>query len=76
MELVKGNINLPCCEYVNMWCGVIHDQPIGPSIFPQNLTGQIYTNFCKMTCQPSQRIFLYEYIICSTTMVGQVAQSV
>ena len=76
MELFKGNINLPCCECVNIWCCVIHDQPIGPSIFPQHLTGHIYTNICKMNCQPSQRIVLYEYVRCITIVVGRVAQSV
>jgi hypothetical protein len=29
---------------VNMWCDVIGDQLIGPYIFPQCLTGNIYTN--------------------------------
>jgi len=30
--------------YVNMCCGVIGDQLIGPYIFPQRLTGDIYAN--------------------------------
>ena len=29
---------------VNVWCGVIGDQLIGPYIFPQRLTGDIYAN--------------------------------
>jgi hypothetical protein len=29
---------------VNMWCDVTGDQLIGPYIFPQRLTGDIYTN--------------------------------
>jgi len=32
---------------INMWCGVIGDQIIGPCIFPQHLTGDIYTNFLQ-----------------------------
>jgi sarcosine oxidase delta subunit len=30
---------------VNIWCAVIGDQLIGPYIFPQRLTGDIYVNF-------------------------------
>jgi hypothetical protein len=30
-----------------MWCGVIGDQLIGPYIFPQRLTGDIYANFLQ-----------------------------
>jgi len=29
--------------YVNVWCGVIGDQLIGPYIFPQRVTGDINT---------------------------------
>ena len=29
---------------VNVWCGVIGDQLIGPYIIPQHLTGEIYAN--------------------------------
>ena len=29
----------------NAWCGVTGDQLIGPYIFPQHLTGDIYANF-------------------------------
>ena len=32
---------------VNVWCGVIGDQLIGPCIFPQRLTGDIYANFLQ-----------------------------
>jgi len=32
---------------VNVWCGVIGDQIIGPYIFPQRLTGAIYANFLR-----------------------------
>jgi len=32
---------------VNVWCGVIGDQLIGPYIFPQRLTSGIYTNFLQ-----------------------------
>ena len=38
---------------VNVWCVVIGDQLIGPYIFLQHLTGDIYSNFCKMNCQHS-----------------------
>ena len=30
-----------------MWCGVIGDQLTGLYIFPQRLTGDIYTNFLQ-----------------------------
>jgi len=32
---------------VNVWCGVIGGQLIGPYIFPQLLTGDIYANFLQ-----------------------------
>jgi len=32
---------------VNMWCGVIGDQLIGPYIFPQLLTGDIYASILQ-----------------------------
>ena len=32
---------------VNVWCDVIGDQLIGPYIFPQHLTGDIYANFLQ-----------------------------
>jgi len=32
---------------VNVWCGVIGDQLIGPYIFPQCLTGDIYASFLQ-----------------------------
>ena len=32
---------------INMWCGVIGDQIIGPYIFLQHLTGDIYTKFLQ-----------------------------
>ena len=32
---------------VNAWCGVIGDQLTGPHIFPQRLTGDIYTNLLQ-----------------------------
>ena len=32
---------------VNVWCGVIGDQQIGPYIFPQRLTGDIYANIVQ-----------------------------
>jgi hypothetical protein len=32
---------------VNMWCGVIGDQLIGPYIFLKRLTGDIYPNFLQ-----------------------------
>jgi hypothetical protein len=31
----------------NVWCGIIGDQLIGPYIFPQRLTGDIYANFLQ-----------------------------
>jgi hypothetical protein len=34
---------------VNVWCGVIDDQLIGPYIFPQRLPDYI----CEMNCQHS-----------------------
>ena len=35
------------------WCGDNGQQMTGPYIFPQLLTGDIYANVCKMTCQRS-----------------------
>jgi hypothetical protein len=32
---------------VNVWCGLIGDQLIGPYIFPQRLTGAIYANILR-----------------------------
>ena len=32
---------------INVWCGVTSDQIIGPYIFPQHLTGDIYTNLLQ-----------------------------
>jgi hypothetical protein len=32
---------------INVWCGVIGDQLIGPYIFPQHMTGDIYANFLQ-----------------------------
>jgi len=32
---------------VNVWCGVTGDQLIGPYIFPQRLTGDIYANLLQ-----------------------------
>jgi hypothetical protein len=32
---------------INVWCGVIGDQLIGPNIFPQCLTGDIFANFLQ-----------------------------
>jgi len=32
---------------INVWCGVIGDQLIGPYIFQQRLTGDIYANFLQ-----------------------------
>jgi len=32
---------------VNVWCGVIGDQLIGPYISPQRLTGDFYANFLQ-----------------------------
>jgi hypothetical protein len=32
---------------LNMWCGVTGDQIIGPYIFSQHLTGDIYTNYLQ-----------------------------
>jgi len=32
------------CFSVNVWCGVIGNRLIGPYIFPQRLTGDIYAN--------------------------------
>jgi len=36
--------NYQRCFYVNILCGVTADQPIGPYIFPQHLTSDIWTN--------------------------------
>jgi hypothetical protein len=33
---------------VNMWCGVIGDQLIGPKNFPAFLTGDIYTTILQV----------------------------
>jgi hypothetical protein len=38
---------------VKVSCGVIGDQLIGPNIFSQRLTRDIYANLCKMNCQHS-----------------------
>jgi hypothetical protein len=27
---------------INLWCGVLHDQLIGPFVFPGRLTGAVY----------------------------------
>ncbi|PSN44542.1 hypothetical protein C0J52_18389 [Blattella germanica] len=32
---------------VNVWCGVVYDQLMGPFILPGNLTGQMYNNFIQ-----------------------------
>jgi len=32
---------------MNMWCGVTGDRLNGPYIFPQHLTGDIYTNILQ-----------------------------
>jgi hypothetical protein len=32
---------------LNVWCGVTGDQLIGPYLFPQLLTGDIYANFLQ-----------------------------
>ena len=39
--------NYQHCFSVNVWCGIIGDQLIGPYIFPQRLTGAIYANFMR-----------------------------
>ena len=33
--------------HVNVWCGVLHDQLIGPFILPGNLTGAMYLHFLQ-----------------------------
>jgi hypothetical protein len=35
------------CFSINVWCGLIGDQLIGPYIFPQHLAGVIYFNFLR-----------------------------
>jgi hypothetical protein len=32
---------------ISLWCGVLHDQLIGPFIFPGRLTGAIYLQFLQ-----------------------------
>ena len=33
--------------HANIWCGVLHDQLIGPFILPGNLTGAMYLHFLQ-----------------------------
>jgi hypothetical protein len=39
--------NYQHCISINVWCGVIGDQLIGPYIFPHCLTGNIYVNILQ-----------------------------
>lgn len=32
---------------LNVWCGIIHNQLIGPFFFDERLTGELYTNFLR-----------------------------
>jgi len=32
---------------INVWCGIVHDQLIGPFIFQERLTGQTYLQFLE-----------------------------
>jgi len=41
MELMKATTNIAFLKCV-LWCGVI-----GPYVFPQRLTGNIYANFLQ-----------------------------
>jgi hypothetical protein len=43
MEILKAKLFQKCVA----WCGVLGDQLIGPYIFPQRLTGDIYANFLQ-----------------------------
>ena len=40
---------------VNVWCGVVDDQLIGPYILPQRLTGDVYANYLQTNCQHSYK---------------------
>ena len=44
-----GTVESNCLRrfFVNVWCGVIGDQLIGPYIFPQRLTSDIYASFLR-----------------------------
>jgi len=45
MELSKATTNI--AFPLNVSCGVIGEHLIGPYIFPQHVTGDIYANFLK-----------------------------
>ena len=54
---------------LNVWCGVIGVQLIGPYNFPQRLTGDIYANYLQRNCQHPYRMFLYKHDVrCSTSV--------
>jgi hypothetical protein len=36
---------------INLWCGVLHDQLIGPFVFPGRLTGAVYLQFLQEELQ-------------------------
>jgi hypothetical protein len=44
-ETVESNYQH--CFSVNVWCGIIGDQLIGPYVIVQHLTGDIYANFLQ-----------------------------
>jgi hypothetical protein len=57
-----------------VWCGVICDQLIGPYIFPQSLTGDIYTNFLQdellallenVPLQTRRKTYYHQFIYCT-----------
>jgi hypothetical protein len=39
--------NLQHCFSINLWCGVLQDQLIGPFVFPGRLTGAVYLQFLQ-----------------------------
>jgi hypothetical protein len=39
--------NFQHCFSINLWCGVLHDQLIGPFVFPGCLTGAVYLQFLQ-----------------------------
>ena len=58
---------------INMWCGVICYQLIGPYIFPWDLTGDIYANFL----QDELPVILYKHDErCTTNMMEKSLISV
>jgi len=58
----------PHGTFESTWRGVIGDQLVGPYIFPQYLTGDIYANFLQDELPAFLENFLYKHNRCTTTM--------